>query len=210
MSKMRRAVPIISAAIDTCARSRHAANASGSIGCGATSRSTPSNWNARREKSTVDDEAQPIARRRRCRRPRRVGPGPTIGDAARRGRLRARTGSSGRRRTRPCRSCRRRRRRATCTARSRGTARARPRSRSARGTGTGRSRGRRRAPCTRAGGATAARTPAGSSMCARTSAGGHSRSSSLAAVSRRSCWSSVREKSIGASGSSGARGRAGR
>ena len=86
---------------------------------------------------------------------------------------------------------------------SRGTVRARRRSRSPRGTGTGRSRARCRARCTRAGAATAGRTPTGR-RCARARARAGTRvSSSLRAVSRSSCWSSVRVKSIGRLSASG-------
>ena len=109
MSKMRRAVPVISAAIDTCARSRQAANASGSTGCASSSRSAASSVNDAAREVDGRDEAQAVARPA-ASTTATVGPGTDDRDAARRGRLRARTGSSGRRGTRRCRWSRRRRR----------------------------------------------------------------------------------------------------
>ena len=76
MSKIRRAVPTISAAIDTCARSRHAARRSASIGFQSRSRPSVSRRKARREKSSVETK-------RRCAEAASVaitanrGPGPS-------------------------------------------------------------------------------------------------------------------------------------
>ena len=93
--KIRRAVPTISAAIDTCARSSQAAYAFGGNGCGLSATASVSSSNTRPREVDRRHEAQRVVGRTvddRRASVRRRSP-----RSDRRGRLRARTSSPGRR-----------------------------------------------------------------------------------------------------------------